>query len=285
MKKVISFVCVLLMLVTFSSCNVSFGDFVFYADAEKYSVGNVSLENGEIKRVEINWVGGKIDISVSEDGTFSASEENENLDSEERMHYFLDRGTLIIQYCESGYNSDWLNSSHKELTIALPEGIDLDIDNISSDIVFSTDIVFEDVDINTVSGNVSIKKLTADSFDFESVSGEIFADEINAERLDGENVFGDINIESFYGYEFDAETVSGNIDIGIYDKTDVNIDSVSGAVHIYLSKNIGLETEFSSVSGNLRTELPYTWEGDIYIFGSPDVKAHINTVSGNLYIK
>lgn len=285
MKKVISFTLVILMLILCTACKVSFGDYIVYADAEKYSVGNASFNANEIKKVEINWVAGKINISVSGDGMLTATEDGEKLDSEERMHYYLNGGTIIIQYCESGYNSKWVSSSKKDLTIMLPEGIDFDVDNVSASIVFSTDILLEDVNISTVSGNVDIKKLTANSFDLENVSGELFAKEIKADRIDCKSVSGDIDIDALYGYEFDAETVSGKVNIGVYDKTDIDINSISGTVNLILSKNIGAEVDFSSVSGNIRSDIPHTQNGETYVFGSDDAKVQIETVSGNLYIK
>ncbi len=285
MKKIISFTLVILIAVLFSSCNVSFGDYIIYADAEKYSVGNASFDPEQIKKVEVNWVAGKIEILKSENGTFSASENSDNLDSEERMHYYLNGGTLIIQYCESGYNSQWLSSSKKELTLTIPEGMDLDIDNISAGIAFSSDITLEDVDISNISGNIDIKKLTADSFDFENVSGELFANEIRADRVDGETVSGNIEIDALYAYEFDAETVSGDVALGVCDKTEISVDSVSGSVSLIISKNMGLNVEFSSISGDIRTDLTYIGENDIYRFGTDGARASIETVSGNLYVK
>jgi len=285
MKRIFSFALVILLAILCSSCNVSFGNYVIYADAEKYSIGDISVSTEQIKKIEINWISGKINIHRSEDGNLTAFEKEQDLESEKKMHYYLNGGILIIQYCESGYNRHWLSSSEKELDLYLPEGIDVDIDNISSNITFASDIMLEDVDISNISGNIYIKKLTADSFEFENVSGELFADEIRADRVDGETVSGDIEIDALYAYEFNAETVSGDAELGVYDKTDINIDSVSGSISLIISKNIGLSVDFSSISGDLKTSLSYVEENDTYNFGANGARAEIETVSGNLYVK
>ena len=288
MKKIVSLILIVFFAaLSLCACNVKVNvlGYSYYADSEKYSVGDFTYNAEDVKSVEINWVAGNIEVVQSKEETLSVSENGDGLESEERMHHYLRGGTLIIHYCESGYDSDDINEQSKHVTVEVPAGIDLNIDNVSANIEFSCDTFLDEVDIDNVSGNVNIKKLTADRVDFDNVSGVFLADEIVSKEFDANGVSGNIEIGKISSYEINVNSVSGETAIGLAAKADINIDSVSGAVRFTLLADIGIEVDFSSASGILRTDREYIKENNKCIFGSADITAKIDTVSGNLYVK
>ena len=255
-----------------------------YADAGKYSVGSFTYNAEDVNTVEINWVGGEIEIVQSENATLSVTENSDSLDSEEQMHHYIRSGKLIIHYCESGHRGE-INSAKKKLRVEIPVGIDVDIDNVSADIT-AGEMSVGDFELTNVSGNVDFAVITASKdIDIEIVSGTIEAESIFARAFSVEGVSGDIDVKKISADEIEVQIVSGKTEFALSKSCDVDVSGVSGNVSITLPEGVGAEVEFDSVSGDIHSDITHTKNGDTYTFGAGETKISVETVSGNLYIK
>lgn len=285
MKKIISLILAFLCASMLTGCNFGI-NFVNrygnYADASKYSVGDFTYNAKDVNTVEINWVGGEIEIVQSENATLSVTENGETLDSEEQMHYYIRNGKLIIHYCESGHFGE-INSAKKKLRVEIPEGAELDIDNVSADITLG-EINVSDFELTNVSGDVTFAGITAKDIDIEIVSGKIDAKSVCARTFSVNGVSGNINAAKIDADEIDIEIVSGKTELVLARACEVDISGVSGNVKITLPEGIGTEVELDSASGNLHSDRDYTKKGDTYFFGGGEAKIDVETVSGELYI-
>ncbi len=286
MKKIISAVIVFAFVFCLAGCNVGInGTTIYgtYADAGKYSAGDFTYSAEDVKTVEINWVGGDIEIVQSESAALSVTENGESLDSEEQMHHYVRAGKLIIHYCESGYRGE-IDTAHKKIRVEIPAGVDLDIDNVSADITLGN-LKVRDFEVSNVSGNMQLAGITANDIDIEIVSGTITADSVSARTFDVEGVSGDIDVKKISADEIDVEIVSGKTSLVLEKACRADISGINGNINITLPSGVGAEVEFESVSGDLHSDISHIKDGDMYTFGAGEAKFDIETVSGNLYIK
>jgi DUF4097 and DUF4098 domain-containing protein YvlB len=285
MKKIISIMIVCLCVVALAGCGFGLGTTFYgnYADAGKYSVGDFTYNAEDVNTVEINWVGGEIEIVQSENATLSVTENGDSLDSEEQIHHYIRAGKLIIHYCESGHRGE-INSAKKKLRVEIPEGVDLDIDNVSADITF-WEINVSDFELTDVSGDVTFAGITAKDIDIEIVSGKIDAKSVCARAFSVNGVSGNINAAKIDADEIDIEIVSGKTELVLARACEIDVSGVSGNVGITLPSGVGAEVELDSVSGDLHSDISCTKNGDTYVFGGGEAKIDVETVSGELYIK
>jgi hypothetical protein len=96
----------------------------------------------------------------------------------------------------------------------------------------------------TISGTVSLRKITARSLALSSVSGSVVLEDVSSERIDAQSVSGDVH----FAGDFEAN--------GRYEFT-----SHSGNVRLAVGNKTGFQVEATSFSGGIRSDLPLTLEG------------------------
>lgn len=261
MKKVTGLFLLTIMLtaffVIFSSCGLALKnvyDTINYVNESKYSVGNFEYQASDIDKIEINWIFGNITIVESDKENLSVSEDESGLKTNQQLRYLIEGRTLIIQFWKSKYRGN-LSNHKKDLTIEIPKGIK--------------------VEIEQVSGNIESDTLNLESLDIEIVSGNTRIDALSANELKIDSVSGNINIKSIKSDDIDIDIVSGNVNLGFASVKEADIDSVSGDIVLSLD-GMGATIDFSSVSGHYRNEKKI---GD----GSCDIT--VNTTSGNLRVE
>lgn len=248
MKKLCVLLAALMGLTLLSGCHISIngeGTFETYKNSEKYQAGNFTYETAGIREVEIHWVSGQVEIRQEAGERLSVSEEADNLKEEQQLHYLLDGDTLIIRYCRSGYIGR-INGKAKKLNVAIPEGVNLTVKTVSSD-VYADSLVLEELEVETVSGETEIGSLSAQTL-----------------RID---------------------TVSGDVSVRLEDCEEANLESVSGELELSFAEELGLTVEFSSVSGELETAREYLVRNKKSIFGAGGCEVDAETVSGDLVIR
>ena len=167
-----------------------------------------------------------------------------------------------------------------KLKIFLPERVykQLSCKNVSGDISMDKDPGFGGtVFIETVSGNVDLKTLSAYSLSHKSVSGNVKLDSCSFEtQTSFKTVSGDIRMKKVSSpVMVKIETVSGDIDFDELDAGgEINIETVSGDIKGSLVR---------SESGHSFTA--ETTSGDIKLPSSQGtVSARFHTVSGDILI-
>lgn len=159
---------------------------------------------------------------------------------------------------ETPGNEGWFNwgSSNRMrdsiLDIKVPRGAELDIDTVSADVTVS-DTAGARLDAETVSGELRIVS-DAHEIGIDSVSGEIDLSG-KAQSAELETVSGDIRARGVGGV-LEMESVSGNIDVEAGPFTEFGADSVSGDINLRGHPAPNARIRLESMSGDLDIALP-----------------------------
>lgn len=284
MKKLVSIILCAALLLTLTSCvTVKVGDstnYDKYDNSAKYTIGNFDYNASGVKKIVINWVGGKIDLVESHESVLSVSENATTLTDGEKMRYFLDGDTLRIHYCESGHIG-LIDETQKYLTVSVPENVDIRINAVSSD-VSATELNLESFDVNIVSGNVTIDSVTTNEFDVNSVSGDLSVGALSADKIDAESVSGNIELNSVVADKIKTYSVSGKVSATVSSATSIDSETVSGNIKLNF-EGIGASVSYKTVSGDLSCD-GATVSGKSYVFGNGKVTVSAKTVSGDLTV-
>lgn len=272
----------------------NFGGFSYkFDDANKYSIADGKINVDDIRKLDIDWVAGKVRIEEYSGDKIEFYEENSSsLSEDDKMRYMVDNGTLKIKFRKSYIGFGILKSLNKELVIRIPVSMEdglaeLKLDNVSSSVEIEA-LIANVVLIDSVSGSISIKDLISKKLDIETVSGTV---NVSAESdfVDAEAVSGNLNISisSKSIEKVDVESVSGyvSLDLGSSPK-NLDIETVSGDVDIILPENDGFTAKYYSISGKFKCdfEVSLTKKEAVYKDGKVKSKLDIETVSGDIYI-
>lgn len=277
------------LLILFTGCDVPHGSDIGakYENEEKYTIGEGSL-SCDLKNLYINWITGDIKVEYYEGQEVQFIEKaNMELAEEQKMRYLLEGNTLRLQYAKSGFvNNINLN---KDLIVYIP-----------------SNVVLTELNVNTVSGDVTVNKLKAKDINIDSVSGYLFLEELDvSNEIDLDTVSGRTKLSVLSSVNsIDIDTVSGNIDLSCADVDDLSIDSTSGSIKItldkakkldidsisgetdlYISESLGFTLNFSTVSGDVSCSLPSTIENDKYVYGDGSLDIDIDSTSGDVFIQ
>ena len=293
MKRIIALLLTGLLLLSFAGCititGLSCSVPVRYGNANKYTAGNFTYEGDKVEKVEIEWVSGSITLKNGT-GTLSVSESGaDSLSEEEQMHWWLDGKTLKIKFCKSGYKYvlNQAFNNKKELTIELPEFVDLDIEVASGKVVAEEQLDLGTFKVQTASGGMSIGSLTAKEVKIDSASGGLSFGTVSvSDAFEVNTASGGLKVERISAEEVDVDSASGGVTLGIDTVKKVDIDSASGSVKLKLhSPERGALLKCDKVSGSIECALPFEKAGDGYQIGEGETEIKISIVSGSVTIE
>lgn len=248
------------------SCGINLGGYT-YKDADKYSVGEFSLDE-EITSLDIDWIAGQVNLVVTDESKISASETNVE-DEAERLRYRVVDGKLMIKFKKSERVriNDELS---KELTVYIPKEMAEKLDSVN---------------IQCVSAGLDIEGATIDKLEIEMVSGEFDARDIIINSVNLESVSGDVEIAGSVN-ELDAELVSGEIKVTSDEQLSMlDMETVSGDITVIMPEGDGFTAEMDSVSGDMNIDFETTKKGDKLIFKDGSADYSFDTVSGDVDLK
>lgn len=259
-------ICCILLLLTLSLSLFGCSSYT-YENAVAYTAAPEALSLSEtVENLDIDWVAGKISVSVWDGETIEVSETcAKKLEEDEVLHYYIHRGTLYIRFMAQSYLG--ATSVPKDLTIRLPQTLALS--------QFSAD---------TVSADVELDGITVTNVAVETVSGDLdttFTSDVR--MLDFDTVSGDgtLTVTSLNHFEFDV--TSG--DILLIAETapgDGQFDSVSGDFTLRVPEGSDFTVEYNTTSGVATHDIALTTNGDFYYSGAGTARYKVNTVSGGL---
>lgn len=290
MKRIIAILMTALLLFGLFGCisisGLSCSVPVRYGNPDKYTAGNFTYESDKVEKVEIEWMSGGIKL-VNGKGTLSVSESGaDSLSEEEQMHWWIDGKTLKIKFCKSGYKYT-LNqafNNKKELTVELPEFVDLDIEVASGKVSAENMLNLGKFELDTASGGTDIKSLSAKEVKIDSASGgTAFGDVTVSAAFEVNTASGGLTVERISAGEIDVDSASGGVMIGIDTVERVKLNSTSGSIKLtLLDKTAGAKVRFSAVSGSFNTPLSVVNSGDLMTFGNGYTDMEISIVSGSV---
>ncbi|MBR3905232.1 MAG: DUF4097 family beta strand repeat protein [Clostridia bacterium] len=217
-----------------------------YDDAGRYSSGDCTIDK-KVKNIDIDWIAGQVNIALHDSDDIILTETaNRKMKDAEKVHWLLDDNTLYVKYGRSGRIN--FSNLNKELTLLLPESMNLD-----------------EVQVSSVSAHVNAELAESDCVDIHSVSGTAKVTLHRAETVKTDTVSGDMLL--CFAKEPDS----------------IKANSVSGSVTVQLPKGTGFTADMDSVSGRISGDmLGNTDDSKNYTRGNGDCDIQMNSVSGDL---
>ena len=254
----------------FVACKASAeSEFRFYENGAAYTSGEFFCEGEQVKRIEIDWIGGNVEIEQSPSGKVCIFEDESDLPEDKRLHTYLNEGVLHVKYCRSGCRGK-IDERQKNLQVDIPKGVDVEINGVRANMylgVIETGVLCIDTDTGCVEG----ESIACDRVKIETDSGYIGVGALTAECA-----------------EFD--TVSGNVHIVLPVCKNTEIETDSGDVTVYLQGDVNAFIAFFSKTGTLVTQREYESKPNGYFFnfrGGQDTPyaLSVKTVSGDLRVE
>ncbi len=244
--------------------------------------------DSKIKAVEIDWISGDLSFYKSQDEKIRIIQmAEEKFPQNELFTYTVSKERLKLtderkNTVQIGF---FTSSNRSDLQIFLPERLweSLELNTVSSDISFehfNSEIVF----INTISGKIEVSGESPELF-IKTVSGNVNIDEFLGNRIDLNTTSGNVVVKGSFK-ELDINTISGRVKATTsIPLTSLKSSSISGNVTIVMADNDGFTLDFSKVSGRLEADFPLTINGSKYTYKNGDSKYIVSTVSGSFIIQ
>lgn len=197
-------------------------------------------------------------------------------------------------------------------TVSAPAGTRLTINSISGSIRVSD--IKGDVSANSISGTVRVanggriaaaKSVSGDveivdtqtdgTIEVQSISGGVTLRKVSARRIDVGSVSGAVTVQDSQCDRVEAHSVSGTVDFGgtLAKGGRYELNSHSGDVRVVLAGATGFELEANSFSGSIHSDLPLKVQGTDDrtrrrsiqgVFGDGSAVLSVTTFSGNVAI-
>jgi hypothetical protein len=241
-------------------------DSATYTPDAGYTLGNTNVVqlNG-FRAIDIEWVSGQVNVELYDGEGIQLSETMmDGSDAALKMEWQVneDKGTLDIRSQPQLMSA----TEEKRLVVRLPRSL-----------------VLHGLDIKTVSAGVSVDltdedTLTLQELDVTSVSGEISVYAANAGEISLSTTSGSIN-GSVRTQKLEADSVSGSIDLALdIMPTELEAETSSGSIVMQLcdlsTLPSPLPVEFKTTSGKLSSDVTFTTV--------EDAAWEFKTVSGNV---
>lgn len=258
-----------------------------YEDADLYTIGSANISAQLIKKIEIDWVDGSVEVEQTASNTISIVEEREPESEDKRMRYYVDGEVLKIKYCKSGLRSA-INAEEKNLCVGIPAGVSLEIESKSALITMGV-LELNEFSVESTTGSVTIERIAANEAEIETAIGRVFIGEIVANTASFESVSASISVARLSVDFFNVETKSGDISFGLQKALTGEIESVTADVTFTLAAGLGAEVCMKTATGKLKTEREYEKSGCHYkIYGAEEGDAvcqiEVETFRGNVYV-
>lgn len=191
----------------------------------------VSAENGTLEIIRHDdrkwWESMDIDFFTNEMVITVAVPKNEF----EKLYAESVSGDIEIGQ-EFSFDSAELITTSGEIDFGGGAKMELEVSTVSGDITISgvdTDGAF----IETTSGEVKLKSVIADKAEITSVSGDITFDGCDGGEFDVDTTSGDVKGTLLSGKDFETDTVSGDIDLPkAAENGTFNVATVSGDIKL-----------------------------------------------------
>jgi len=146
----------------------------------------------------------------------------------------------------------------------------------------------------TISGSVEVVDAQIDGpLESSSVSGDVTLRRVTARRVEAGSVSGDIRLEDVQSERVSAHTTSAGISLTgtLLKNGRYELKGFSGDVRLELSGNTGFELDASTFSGDIKSDFPITTHGRVGrrsmsgTFGDGSAILDVSTFSGSIFIK
>lgn len=271
--RIIIFSLILVILLGILVAGLGIGAFVTNVDSWVSDVtviggnrGSGSVEAGQIRNLDIDWVSGSVNIQPGDTDQILFSEDAD-LPQGEQMVWKQSGDTLSIQFCATNF-SIFSSSRSKDLTVTVPQ---------------SWNCI--DLDISTTSASVNVTGVTAEELELENVSGSCYFSGCSVEELSVNTVSGNVEYYGNLGKSAECSTVSADCTLAPANAPrELSLDSVSGNLILYLPPDCGFTASMDSVSGGISSEFFTNSQNGKHTHGDGYCRIALDSVSGDLAI-
>lgn len=203
-----------------------------------------------------------IDIDISSINTTIVPENRDDVKAElkgkGKLTVEKNGDTINVKY-ENNFNwFNWISFfDRSKLTIYIPEDYEqsLNLKVGSGNINFpADDMKLDKLVVDIKSGNVNLKKLTAETFELDVASGNSKINTLHTESSAIEIHSGNTDIDEFIG-KLDANISSGRLDIQMEELTDsIDAEVKSGLLKIDLPNNADFTLDAKVRSGHIAND-------------------------------
>lgn len=272
MRKTLWSALALVMVLTLAGCGEqshtdgSGTDSATYTPDAGYTLGNTDVVqlNG-FRAIDIEWVSGQVNVELYDGEGIQLSETMmDGSDAALKMEWQVneDKGTLDIRSQPQLMSA----TEEKRLVVRLPRSLvlhGLDIKTVSAgvsvDLTDEDTLTLQELDVTSVSGEISVYAANAGEISLSTTSGSI-SGSVRTQKLEADSGSGSIDLAlDIMPTELEAETSSGSIVMQLCDLSTLPSP---------------LPVEFKTTSGKLSSDVTFTTV--------KDAAWEFQTVSGNV---
>ncbi len=248
-----------------------------------YNVGSFSYPSKSVRRIEVNWSIGNIELIESDGDTLYGHEADANLSPEARAHVFLgDDGVLRVEAGAPNSRLFFRSWELKNFRLEIPSNVDVSVSNDCSDIIAES-LNDGEVDLSCSSGNIQVDSIQADSLTVSTASGDVNIDGATVGTAELSSSSGDMDFSCDSGSSVEASTASGDVSLTLGPIGEVMVSTSSGDVTVNLGKK-GATLDFSTASGDLYINSDYENDDGKIIIGDGKTSLQVSTASGDCTI-
>ena len=288
--------------------------------ATGYVSETFSVEPARVRKIEVDWLGGSVNIYTAEQSAqISVKEESTApLAESEKMVCAIDGDTLRIHFLGDAYRGSY--DGEKHLDVGLPRELvsaghfeEIKVETTDAYTIVGADVAGRiklstvggdarvmgatcpTVEIETVNGSVGVVDGTWGKVELSTVSGAIeLAGEVENAVI--ETTSGKVDIAGALG-TLDVESVSGNLILATERALRLDAETVSGSIYLTLPAQDGFTLDYETEKGSFDSALTER-EGTLIACGDHEThytvpaleggemsELEISTVSGTLTIE
>lgn len=267
-----------------------------------FDFSKISTLKYETNTYEVNGDFDKISIDVNITNIVFAQSDDEScqvvcFEAEKVKHSVrCTNGTLTIGVIDTRkwYDHFGISFASPKMTIYLPksEYASLSIDTNTSDIDIPKSFSFNELEIETNTGNVDCIANISNSIKIESDTGDIGISSVSSKcDIDIKTDTGSIKLTDVNCTNFSAESDTGNISlVNVIAENGIYVESDTGNVKLKNSdaSKLSIETDTGNVTGTLLSEKIFIAKSSTGRVKVPDTesggKCEIRTATGNIKI-
>lgn len=228
--------------------------------------GNAEIAAQEIDAIDIDWLGGSVDITVSNsDKVILKERDNFGNAPGQEMRWQLNGRTLKIDYGTSGIS---IFSPTKHLELSIPSKLARNLDSLK---------------IEAASGEYHLEGLGCQRLDISLASGILVANDLKADILDVEIASGTARIDAQVSEKLDVEAASGDFSLNCREQcpSKVDVEVLSGSVALAIPDNEGFTLKLDRISGDFDTDFSLSQKGNSSTYKNGTHTINVNLVSGD----
>lgn len=178
----------------------------------------------------------EVDVKTS-DITFTVSDVKDvevKIPDDPRFEIIDNGGILKIKEKTS---QSFLFSRHHTIRILFPKNVVLEkfhVKTMSGDIDIASKVEIQHIDLESLSGDIEIEKVTSKQCEVNSTSGDLHLYQVKIQEVNLETVSGSIEISESDIEKCDASSVSGDIESESLEAIEMQCTTVSGDIDVQL---------------------------------------------------